>query len=136
MKHVVGYACCLVVLATYSLTQCARTDGTGWRQGSTVYYSINSNISGSEKTQIQNGIQKWNTANQQNNNSDITFLPSDAGHSPAWTIQNGQKPINKGSQTLKNMPRGDGVVASAVTTIGIETKTDSGSPIYDINQPG
>ncbi|HVN20887.1 MAG TPA: hypothetical protein VMU05_19020 [Dongiaceae bacterium] len=124
-----------LLITPHLLGQCPAATGINWPQGATVYYSINSNISGTELTELQSAINLWNTADMTKNNSGVTYVQADSNHSATWTIGNGTTNTDVGASTTLNHG-GDGIVTSATTVIGINTLFSSGGNIYDPAKPG
>jgi hypothetical protein len=122
--------------ACQGFAQCSTATGINWAQDTTVYYSFDSNINGTELSQIQNAISLWNTADVSSNNSGVTYAPADSNHPAIWTISNGTTNVSVGSYTNLNQLNNDGIVTSAQTVIGINTLTSDGSPIYSYTKPG
>lgn len=113
------------------LGQCPTQDGNGWANHTTVYYSIDSNISGTEVTEIGQAFQNWSGAGD---NAFVVFAPADSSHPANWTISNGTTPQNDGAVTQLSLS--GTTVTAASTTIGIETLNSVGQPIYSPTQAG
>lgn len=47
----------------------------GWAQGSTVRYNFPASLSGGQQTAVSNAFRDWNSANQDQNGSNVSFQP-------------------------------------------------------------
>src|SRR5882762_2183435 len=127
MKNIIAVLC-LSVSPVLAFADCPATTGVNWAQGSTHTYSLG-NLSDTEKTQVRQGFDEWNTANA-HNGSNVTFTEATGSQTPDWTWNNGTTPDGStaGARTTINSSSS---VDSASTTIGINNNGADGKPIYN-----
>lgn len=91
-------ACVLLLAAPAGINKgaaqsaCPRADGkNAWPRNSTVYVTIGSSLTGTARTQAEQALREWNTANSANNRSGVQFVvgPPPAGGGPVMTINQG-----------------------------------------------
>ena len=114
---------------------CPTTSNDGWPKGLTVYYSLNSNLTPAERTQIPNALSAWNTANQ-SNGSGIQFLPADANNPANLTFQNGSIAAGNAAHTISVHNSNTGATTFASVTINPSATYPNGSAVYDSTKTG
>lgn len=120
----------------YAQTGCPPVSQNGWRQCSTVYYTV----SGFDVTpygEILNGIDSWISNNSTNNNSKVNFIqgnpPAGATNYGVLRIQTGTTSGGDPAETIKDTNAG--AIASATITFYLQATIPNTSPPQIVFNP-
>jgi hypothetical protein len=117
-------------------TTCPTATAPAWPKGTTVYYQIRADITGTELTEINQAIADWNTANASNASGGVNFQPTNNNHPyPMLTFDNGSTPVGIPGQTTKTST--GGVLDSASTIFNPNAVLNDGvTPAFNSVQLG
>jgi hypothetical protein len=118
------------------LSQCSTRSNETFPKGAQVYVNLGNISDASERQQIQNAIDKWNTANT-TNGSGVRFLsgtPPTGGRT--ITFQNGTSSGTNAGHVDTIINTATGQIQSATVTFFTQGTTVLGNPIYSPNVQG